>query len=87
VRPVVRRFADALQVISVATSLGGVESLIEIPADLDFSEEELGDAAASTGIPSGLLGLSVGIEDLGDLVADIDRGLAAVPEPMSATHA
>lgn len=82
-----RRFADALEIISVATSLGGVESLIEIPADLDYSEEALGDAASSTGIPSGLLRLSVGIEDLEDLVADVERGLAAVPDLVSAAHA
>ncbi len=71
------RFADALRVIATATSLGGVESLIEIPADLDFSPEELGESAVETGIPPSLVRLSVGIEDLDDLVADVERGLAA----------
>ncbi len=71
------RFADALRIIATATSLGGVESLIEIPADLDFSEEELGHAAADAGISPGVVRLSVGIEDLDDLIADVERGLAA----------
>ena len=73
-----RRFVDALELIPTATSLGGVESVVEIPAELDWSEEELGAAAADTGIPLGLIRLSVGIEDLDDLLADLDRGLKAV---------
>ncbi len=74
-----RRFVDALELIPTATSLGGVESVVEIPADLDWSEEELGAAAAAeTGIPPGLVRLSVGIEDLDDLVEDVDRGLKAM---------
>jgi methionine-gamma-lyase len=74
-----RRFVDALELIPTATSLGGVESVVEIPADLDWSEEELGAAAAAqTGIPPGLVRFSVGIEDLDDLLADVDRGLNAM---------
>jgi cystathionine beta-lyase/cystathionine gamma-synthase len=73
-----REFVDALQLISVATSLGGVETVIEIPGDLDFSEDELGDAAQSTGIAPGLIRLSIGIEDLEDLTEEILRGLRAV---------
>src|ERR1700745_2805261 len=41
------RFVAALELISIATSLGGVETVIEIPRDLDFSEEELGTSAQS----------------------------------------
>jgi cystathionine beta-lyase/cystathionine gamma-synthase len=74
-----RRFVDSLEIIPTATSLGGVESVVEIPADLDWSEEELGAAAAAeTGIPPGLVRFSVGIEDLDDLLADVDRGLKAM---------
>jgi len=73
-----RAFVDALEIIPIATSLGGVESLVEIPCDLDFSEEELGDAAQHTGIAPGLIRLSVGIETPEDLLADIERGLRAV---------
>ena len=72
-----RRFVNALGVISIATSLGGVESVVEIPYELDFSEDELGEAANSTGISPGLVRLSVGIEDLSDLSADIEQALIA----------
>ncbi len=72
-----RRFVDSLRLIPIATSLGGVESVIEIPAELDWNEAKLGKAAADTGIPAGLIRLSIGIEDPGDLLADLDRGLAA----------
>jgi len=76
--PAAQKFVDALKLISTATSLGGVESVIEIPADLDFSEEDLGDAAKTTGIALGLIRLSVGIEDVADLMADIRQALASV---------
>ena len=78
-----RAFVDALEIIPIATSLGGVESLIEIPYDLDFSEEELGDAAQHTGIAPGLIRLSVGIETPEDLLADIERGLQAAKRAAS----
>ena len=48
-----------------ATSFGGVESLIEHRASME---------GADTTCPDDLLRLSVGIEDAGDLVADLDRG-------------
>ena len=72
-----RRFVDALRLIPVATSLGGVESVIEVPSELDFSERELGAAASLTGIRPGLIRLSVGLEDAEDLEADLCRGLGA----------
>jgi cystathionine beta-lyase/cystathionine gamma-synthase len=70
------KFSDALQLISIATSLGGVETVIEIPGDLDFSADELGDAAQKTGISPGLIRLSIGVEDPGDLCADIEQALS-----------
>jgi methionine-gamma-lyase len=73
-----RAFLDALELIPIATSLGGVETILEIPFELDFSEEELGEAAHETGISPGLIRLSVGIEDPGDLIEDLQRGLAAL---------
>ncbi|MCP4660449.1 MAG: aminotransferase class I/II-fold pyridoxal phosphate-dependent enzyme [bacterium] len=76
-----RAFLSALQVIPIATSLGGVESLIEIPAELDFGEEELGAAAEKSGVAPHLVRLSVGIEDLDDLTADLRRGLKAAARP------
>lgn len=73
-----RAFADALQIIPIATSLGGVETVIEIPFDLDFGDQELGEAAEETGISPGLIRLSVGIEDIHDLAEDLEHGLDAL---------
>lgn len=71
------RFAANTEVITLAESLGGVESLIEVPAAMthqDFSAAELAEA----GIPEGLVRLSVGIEHEADLLADLERAMAAV---------
>ncbi|MDQ6839924.1 MAG: aminotransferase class I/II-fold pyridoxal phosphate-dependent enzyme [Actinomycetota bacterium] len=59
----------ATQLITAGTSLGGVESLIE----------RRGRWVGEGGLPSGLLRLSVGIEDIEDLWADLDAALAVVP--------
>jgi cystathionine gamma-lyase len=72
------KFVDALQLIPVATSLGGVESVIEIPFDIDWGEDQLGTAAQNTGIAPGLVRLSVGIEDMADLLGDLRRGFQAL---------
>lgn len=58
--------AGRLRLIHRATSLGGVESLIEHRASIE----------PQSGIPPGLLRLSVGIEDAGDLIADLVQALA-----------
>ncbi len=55
-----------LRLFHRATSLGGVESLVEHRATIE----------PDTGIPENLLRLSIGIEDAGDLIADLDRALA-----------
>ena len=70
-----RAFANSLRCITIAESLGGVESLIAHPVSMShavLSDEERSRA----GIGPGLLRLSVGIEHLDDLVADIQEGLA-----------
>lgn len=70
----VRAFVGGLGCFTLAESLGGVESLIAHPATMThaaMSEE----ARERAGIGPGLLRLSVGIEDLGDLTADIRSGL------------
>jgi cystathionine beta-lyase/cystathionine gamma-synthase len=82
-REVARKFADELELIVIATSLGGVESIIEIPADLDFSEDEFGEAT-HTGISPGLIRLSVGVEDVEDLLADIENALVKTAAAVSA---
>ncbi|WP_076414375.1 cystathionine gamma-synthase [Shewanella sp. UCD-KL12] len=69
-------FLDKLTVFSVAESLGGVESLVAVPATMTHRAMEP-EARAEAGVKETLIRLSVGIEDADDLVADIEAGLAA----------
>ncbi|HEY7160430.1 MAG TPA: aminotransferase class I/II-fold pyridoxal phosphate-dependent enzyme [Acidobacteriota bacterium] len=73
-----RAFLNALELIAVTTSLGGVESVIEIPSYLDFSSDEIGEGMKQMAISPGLIRLSVGIEDIEDLKSDLQRGLEAI---------
>ena len=75
--PAVRRFVNALEVITLGTSLGGVESLVlHLGALMNPS---LNDAdRARLGITDQLIRLSVGIEDYEDLRLDLVLGLAAM---------
>ncbi|CAM3987055.1 Methionine gamma-lyase [compost metagenome] len=71
-----RRFMNALQLFSRAVSLGDAESLAQHPASMTHSSyipEEL----AQYGISEGLVRLSVGLEDIDDLLADIQQALKA----------
>ncbi|GGP87826.1 cystathionine gamma-synthase [Shewanella ulleungensis] len=70
-------FLNALSLFSVAESLGGVESLVAVPATMTHRAMDA-EARKEAGIKDTLLRLSVGIEDAEDLVADIKAGLAAV---------
>jgi cystathionine gamma-synthase len=72
----VRAFLDALQLFSLAESLGGVESLVAHPASMTHAAM---DAAARerAGISETLVRLSVGIEDSADLVRDLAQALEA----------
>ena len=69
------RFLSRLEIIVLAESLGGVESLICHPATMTHASMDAA-AQARAGIGEGLLRLSVGIECADDLVADLRRGLA-----------
>jgi methionine-gamma-lyase len=71
------RLLDALQVIKLAVSLGGTESLISHPASTTHSG--LPKATRDRiGITDALIRLSVGIEDAGDLIADLAAALDAI---------
>jgi len=63
------RVAKAVQLFIPATSLGGVESLLEHRATVE---------GPTSPVPDNLLRISVGIEDVGDLVADLEQALAQV---------
>lgn len=71
----VRAFVDGLQCFTLAESLGGVESLVAHPASMTHAAMT-SEARAAAGIPDGLLRLSVGIEALDDLQADLAAALA-----------
>lgn len=71
---VVRAFLDGMQCFTLAESLGGVESLIAHPATMTHAAMSP-EARADAGISDGLLRLSVGIEALVDLQADLDAAL------------
>ncbi len=73
--PAVRAFLDGLQCFTLAESLGGVESLIAHPATMTHAAMSV-EARAAAGIGDGLLRLSVGIEHVDDLIADIAAALA-----------
>jgi cystathionine gamma-synthase len=68
------------KVWKLAESLGGVESLIEVPAQMTHASTA--DSAFAT--PGNLIRLSVGIESAADLVADLEQALAAVDSKASA---
>eukprot|EP00639_Heterosigma_akashiwo_P008101 CAMPEP_0194597658 /NCGR_PEP_ID=MMETSP0292-20121207/26495_1 /TAXON_ID=39354 /ORGANISM="Heterosigma akashiwo, Strain CCMP2393" /LENGTH=494 /DNA_ID=CAMNT_0039458371 /DNA_START=123 /DNA_END=1606 /DNA_ORIENTATION=- len=70
-----RAFLEGLRVVALAESLGGVESLAESPALMTHGSVPPAERAA-LGIDEGLVRLSVGVEDLADLQADLDQALA-----------
>ena len=72
----VKRFLEHCQVFALAESLGGVESLIEHPAIMTHASVPP-DVRRELGIDDGLIRLSVGIEDVEDLIADLESALAA----------
>jgi cystathionine gamma-synthase len=65
-----------LRIFSLAQSLGGVESLISHPSTMTHAGMEL-EAQLKAGISQSLVRLSVGIEDVEDLLADLNNGLDA----------
>ena len=70
-------FLKALRVFTCAESLGGVESLAELPAVMTHASRTP-EARETLGIGDGLIRLSVGLEDVSDLRADLERGFHAL---------
>ncbi|MGQ4598195.1 cystathionine gamma-synthase [Nocardia sp. R6R-6] len=67
-----RKFCSRTEVFTLAESLGGVESLIEHPAAMTHASTE----GSELEVPADLVRLSVGIEDVGDLLADVEQALS-----------
>jgi len=71
------RFLNALELIHLAVSLGGTESLAEHPATMTHADVPPEDQR-SMGITPGLVRLSIGVEHYEDLIADLDQALGEV---------
>ena len=69
-----KKFVESLQVITLAESLGGIESLIEVPAVMTHGSIPR-EVRLQNGIKDELIRLSVGIEDEEALVADLQQAL------------
>ena len=72
-----RTVMDHVHLAGLAVSLGGVETLISHPASMTHAGMARPDRVAA-GITDGLVRLSVGIEDVEDIIADLDQALAKV---------
>ena len=72
-----RYLMDNVHVATLAVSLGGVETLIEHPASMTHASMKPEDRRAA-GFSDGLVRYSVGIEDVGDLIADLRQALDVV---------
>ncbi|SEB04176.1 cystathionine gamma-synthase [Leifsonia sp. 21MFCrub1.1] len=66
-----RRFAESTQVFQLAESLGGVESLIGYPSEMTHASVR----GTALEVPDNIVRLSVGIEDVDDLLADVEQAL------------
>src|SRR5260370_12413834 len=72
-----RRFLNQVKLCSLAESLGGVETLISLPALMTHASMPV-EVRERVGITEGLVRLSVGIEDVEDIIADLDQALLYV---------
>ncbi len=72
-----RRFLESCRLFALAESLGGVESLIEHPGIMTHASVPP-EMRATLGIDDGLVRLSVGVEDAGDLIDDLHQALKSI---------
>jgi cystathionine gamma-synthase len=75
--PAAERFYDSLRLVARAASLGGVESLVSLPVHSShhgYTDEQL----RAAGVDKGSIRLSVGVEDVQDLIEDLDQAIASV---------
>ncbi|QDV07792.1 Cystathionine beta-lyase [Planctomycetes bacterium Poly30] len=67
-------FASATKIFTLAESLGGVESLVEVPPSMTHASIPA-EVRRAAGLADGLVRLSVGLEHMDDLVADVEQAL------------
>jgi len=72
-----RTVLNGTRLMALAESLGGVETLISHPATMTHASVPA-ERRAAIGITDGLVRISVGIEDVDDLLEDLEQALAAV---------
>jgi cystathionine beta-lyase/cystathionine gamma-synthase len=77
---------ERVRVFALAESLGGVESLISQPAGMTHASVPA-DRRAALGLSDGLVRLSCGVEDVGDLLADLEQAFDGIPETSRAAPA
>ena len=70
----IKSFMKKLKIFTIAESLGGVESLIESPALMTHAY--VNSSKKNENIPNNLIRISVGVEDSGDLINDLEQALA-----------
>ncbi|GMA98415.1 homocysteine synthase [Pelosinus sp. IPA-1] len=70
-----RKFIDSLQLFSLLANVGDAKSLVIHPASTTHSQLT-SEQRASAGVPDDMVRLSIGIEDVEDLIEDLDQGLA-----------
>ncbi len=75
--PAARKFLESVQVFALAESLGGVESLVEHPAIMTHASVPI-EQRKALGIDDSLIRLSVGIEDISDLIEDLSQAFNKV---------
>jgi cystathionine beta-lyase/cystathionine gamma-synthase len=73
-----RRFMSSTHLFTLAESLGGVESLISHPASMTHASIPR-EQRYATGLSDSLIRISVGIEDVSDLIEDLDQAFSKVP--------
>ena len=70
-----RRMMNSVELCSLAVSLGGVESLIQHPASMTHASMGA-EARQRANISDGLVRLSVGVENVNDIIADLEQAMS-----------
>lgn len=69
-----RKFFDSIRLLSLSANLGDTRSIVTHPASTTHSKLQPGERAA-TGITDGMVRVSAGLENIGDIIADIEQAL------------